>query len=82
MFGAVTLLVLLPFIHYSYGASCERRVCYYTNWSQYRDSPVQFLPEDIDASLCTHLIYAFAKVSDSRLESVEWNDKGRADYNH
>ena len=51
-------------------------VCYHTNWSQYRNKPAKFTPKDIDASLCTHLVYAFAKIADGKLAIQEWNDKG------
>lgn len=50
------------------------RVCYYTNWSQYRKGIARFVPEDIDVKLCTHLIYAFAKLDGYKLAAVEWND--------
>lgn len=50
-------------------------VCYYTNWSQYRPSSGKFVPENIDPNLCTHIIYAFAKIDDNFLLSeFEWND--------
>ncbi|XP_057310495.1 uncharacterized protein LOC130648459 [Hydractinia symbiolongicarpus] len=52
------------------------RVCYYTNWSQYRRQPVKFFPENIDPSLCTHIAFAFAKInSDHTLGTFEWNDE-------
>ncbi|CAH1794860.1 unnamed protein product [Owenia fusiformis] len=57
------------------GASM-RRVCYYTNWSQYRVGFGQFWPEDIDANLCTHIIYAFANLSGTNIIPREWNDDG------
>ena len=53
---------------------CSRRVCYYSNWAQYRPGKGRFIPKDIDAFLCTHLVYAFAKLSGNHLEAFEWND--------
>ncbi|XP_025108422.1 chitotriosidase-1-like [Pomacea canaliculata] len=44
------------------------RVCYFTNWSNGRASMYsRFSIQNIDPTLCSHLIYAFAKVDpDSR----------------
>ena len=52
-------------------------VCYYTNWAQYRKEPQKFFPEDIDVSLCSHIHYAFAFVTDdgTGLRTFEWNDE-------
>lgn len=51
-----------------------KRVCYYTNWSQYRSVPAKFVPENINASLCTHIIYTFATLENNHLKPYEWND--------
>lgn len=37
----------------------ERIVCYYGTWATYRHGNGAFNVEDIDANLCTHLIYTF-----------------------
>uniref|UniRef100_A0A8D2L0D8 GH18 domain-containing protein n=1 Tax=Varanus komodoensis TaxID=61221 RepID=A0A8D2L0D8_VARKO len=55
--------------------SAFKLVCYYTNWSQYRQDAGRFLPTDIDANLCTHLIYAFAGMEDNKIKTLEWNDE-------
>lgn len=35
-------------------------VCYFTNWAWYRQSGGKYVPEDIDADLCSHVVYGFA----------------------
>jgi chitinase len=50
-------------------------VCYYTNWSQYRLKIGKFLPEDIPADLCTHIIFAFGWLKKGKLSSFESNDE-------
>lgn len=55
-------------------AGTGRRVCYYTNWSQYRPNEGKYLPKDINATLCTHIAIAFGKITDT-LGPFEWNDE-------
>ncbi|KAL5018332.1 hypothetical protein ScPMuIL_004054 [Solemya velum] len=52
-----------------------RRVCYHTNWSHYRPGAGKFYPENIDPSLCSHIIFAFAKLNGNHLHPFEWNDE-------
>lgn len=33
------------------------------------------MPGNVNPHLCTHLIYAFAGMSDHRLSTIEWNDE-------
>ncbi|OWF47793.1 chitinase 3 [Mizuhopecten yessoensis] len=50
-----------------------KRVCYYTNWAQYRQG-ASYDVDDILPDLCTHIIYAFANVNDLDLGLTELND--------
>ena len=45
-------------------------VCYWGTWANYRPEAGKFTPEDVDPSLCTHLIYSFAG-----LEQANWTMK-------
>jgi len=42
-------------------------VCYFTNWAWYRQGNGKYLPSDIDASLCTHIVYGFAVLDSGSL---------------
>nr|BAV14641.1 chitinase [Todarodes pacificus] len=70
---AVSLLFLLAIGGVS--SAGHRRVCYHSNWSQYRPAPGKYLPESIDPFLCTHICYAFAKLNGNHLTAFEWNDE-------
>jgi chitinase len=50
-------------------------VCYYTNWSQYRPKIGKYLPENTEADLCTHIIFAFGWLKKGKLSSLESNDE-------
>jgi len=64
--------------HFSTRSHGENIICYYTNWSQYRPGLGQYYPEDIDPTLCTHIVYAFAKMCQNggqwTMCPYEWND--------
>ena len=47
------------------------RVCYYTNWSQYRTQPMGYFPDDLDPYLCTHVVWAFAKIDGNFILSLD-----------
>ncbi|KAJ8318037.1 hypothetical protein KUTeg_003128 [Tegillarca granosa] len=55
--------------------SALRRVCYYTNWAQYRNGIGKFKPENVDPFICTHINYAFATLNGNKLKAFEWNDE-------
>ncbi|XP_040851849.1 chitinase-3-like protein 1 isoform X1 [Ochotona curzoniae] len=54
--------------------SAYKLVCYYTNWSQYREGDGSCFPDVINSFLCTHIIYSFANISNNEIDTWEWND--------
>ncbi|XP_052761892.1 chitotriosidase-1-like [Mya arenaria] len=68
-------VVVLAILAVGSASAALRRVCYHTNWSQYRNGPAKFYPENIDPTLCTHIIYSFAKLNGNKLAPFEWNDE-------
>ncbi|XP_014672733.1 PREDICTED: acidic mammalian chitinase-like [Priapulus caudatus] len=51
--------------------SAYRRVCYFPNWAFYRPGLGKFFPSNLDANLCTHIIYAFATMADNKLTASD-----------
>jgi len=43
----------------------KKVVCYWGTWANYRPAMGKFTPENIDPTLCTHLIYSFAGLNSS-----------------
>lgn len=48
-------------------------VCYFTNWAWYRPGDGKYTPDDIDDSLCTHIVYGFA-VLDRETSTIRTHD--------
>jgi GH18 family chitinase len=40
----------------------------FTNWATYRFDEGKYLPEDVDADLCTHIVYGFAVLNPQTLQ--------------
>jgi len=50
--------------------------CYFTNWSYKRPGMGKFTPEDVDPTLCTHIVFAFATIENNKLQGSESEDEG------
>ncbi|XP_076088867.1 chitinase-3-like protein 1 isoform X2 [Mytilus galloprovincialis] len=69
-------MFLLFLVRYSNGSDFKRG-CYYTTWSnQFQEISGRFYIKDIDPFLCTHAVFAFAKVNTDklRLERLQVDD--------
>jgi len=63
---------------YSEPSKDKKVVCSFASWAWYRKGKASFLPENVDPTLCTHLIYAFAKLNKATFtitESDPFTDK-------
>jgi chitinase len=68
----LALVALMSAVTY---AQEYKRVCYVTNWGQYRPQPATFFPNQTDPTLCTHVNFAFAHISaNHEVINTEWND--------
>lgn len=58
-----------------YKAPAERFkvLCYMTNWAFYRKGDAKFVPEQIDTSLCSHIVYAYASLDPETLVAREFD---------
>ena len=56
--------------------SGHKVVCHITNWSFYRKGEGKFIPENLDSTLCTHIIYSFATLEPQALELREFDPWG------
>ncbi|KAG7164861.1 chitinase 10-like 4 [Homarus americanus] len=52
---------------YAYSGDEYKVVCYFTNWAWYRTGEGKYTPDDIDSSLCTHIVYGFAVLDGNNL---------------
>lgn len=62
-----------PHLLYFCAGTASVLSCYFTSWAQYRPGLRSFMPDNIDPCLCTHLLYAFAGMSNSEITTYEWN---------
>ncbi|XP_058497853.1 acidic mammalian chitinase-like [Solea solea] len=56
-------------------ACSSKLVCYVTSWSVYRQTLGKFTTSNIDPNLCTHLIFAFADMSNNQLVARNSDDE-------
>ena len=80
MANGSTILKLSLLLAFVMATQAYVRVCYYTNWSQYRNGLGKYwLNQHYQKGLCTHLMFSFGKVVKSgneyTIDQYEWNDK-------
>jgi len=78
--GLLALLIICSEVRtelYNVNDHSKVVVCYWGTWANYRPGKGKFTPEDIDPSLCTHLIYSFVGLEEktSTIKSLDtWMD--------
>jgi len=79
------ILFLLPILQFSYFTKAQNVTgdpraepaifCYYGSWTTYRPGIAQFDVENIDSSLCTHIVYSFMGLNGGVIASLDpFND--------
>lgn len=66
---------MIKMTYFFFAATSLRVVCYYTNWSASRPNEAHFTPADIDPNLCTHIIFAYARIVGERIVPTGLNDE-------
>lgn len=62
-----------------------RVVCYMTSWALYRKGDGKFVPEHLDSSLCSDIVYAFAGLNPETLlvqPFDPWADVENSEYDN
>ena len=59
--------------------SIKKVICYFSNWAGLRSGDGRFIPENIDARLCSHVVYAFAKLDEDSLSMTPSGPKSDLD---
>ena len=57
----------------------KKVICYFSNWAGLRSGDGRFIPENIDARLCSHVVYAFAKLDEDSLSMTPSGPKSDLD---
>lgn len=69
------LVVCLIFAAIGAAVADYKRVCYVSNWSQYRPDGGKFFQTNVQANLCDYIIFSFAKIVSNVVTPYEWNDE-------
>ncbi|XP_041504605.1 oviduct-specific glycoprotein-like [Microtus oregoni] len=73
--GRLLLLAGLVLLMKHSDGTAYKLVCYFTNWAHSRPGPASILPRDLDPFLCTHLIFAFASMSNNQIVANNLQDE-------
>uniref|UniRef100_A0A8D2DBQ2 Oviduct-specific glycoprotein n=1 Tax=Sciurus vulgaris TaxID=55149 RepID=A0A8D2DBQ2_SCIVU len=73
--GKLWLWVALFLVLKHQEGAAYKLVCYFTNWAHGRPDSASILPRDLDPFLCTHLIFAFASMSNNQIVAENLQDE-------
>lgn len=70
---ALASLALVALMPSSDATASPKTVCYYESWVHWRKGDGHMEPNEIDAQLCTHIVYAYFGI-DSNTHELKWLD--------
>ncbi|XP_076975578.1 oviduct-specific glycoprotein [Tamandua tetradactyla] len=73
--GRLLLWVGLILVLKHHNGAAYKLVCYFTNWARSRPGPASVSPQDLDPFLCTHLIFAFASMTNNQIVPKDFQDE-------
>ncbi|XP_051021892.1 oviduct-specific glycoprotein [Acomys russatus] len=73
--GRLMLLAGLILLMKHSDGTAYKLVCYFASWAHSRPGPASVLPRDLDPFLCTHLVFAFASISNNQIVAKNLHDE-------
>jgi chitinase len=61
----IGLCMLIVYLHECNAVLNPKVVCYYESWEYYKPGKGKITVNDIDSSLCTHIVYAYMGITDN-----------------
>jgi chitinase len=64
------LVIIVNYLEYANTVANPKVVCYYESWVYWRTGTGKMTVDNIDSSLCTHIVYAYLGITDSNTVSI------------
>jgi chitinase len=64
------VVIVVNYLAYAYAVTNPKVVCYYESWVYWRTGAGKMTVDNIDSSLCTHIVYAYLGITDTNTVSI------------